>query len=515
MRSDWEASFIGEGEGTFSAAPEALLAMLAVSLVGAVIEIAPVLLSPNRHLLIDTPRWTGLSEGGLWLLVLSAAWTLFDGLERHVGRRLVADRLEVRWATDLSRSGVLRAVEEVESDVRRFSLRALLLLTAPAALAWLVVLGRLIGAEPRALPWLPASNGAALVLIALKFPRTTPDPAVPALAILTRVMCKVTALRAIGAEGEAFRHLWRRFSHDPVRKVQARALWRRAMRITAATAAGGVCLAAASEWPASALPVGLLLLIARMVLASWCPARLEGGGATAAASLQSERPSRRAPGGTDVPAHLTVQDMLVVGDRGEKLGPTSFRATLGDVTWLLVPGEHERRLIAECLLGLRGVDAGALELGDDRLNLTGDRHWRDRCAYVPARTTLVRGTLLDNLRVSAPQMSREAVLTAVVAASPQGAQSRLLGLMDQRLSAAPPLNAGELRTVSFVRALVRRPELILIEWEPDGCPSSEALHFETLVRALARRCIVIAAAASITAAHQVEDATFVLKDGVP
>ena len=75
------------------------------------------------------------------------------------------------------------------------------------------------------------------------------------------------------------------------------------------------------------------------------------------------------------------------------------------------------------------------------------------------------------------------------------------------------LTAGELRTISFARALMRRPELMIVESEPEGLSAAEARHFERLVRALTSRCIVVAVTASLSPNVRPADTAIMLDRG--
>jgi ATP-binding cassette subfamily C protein CydCD len=110
------------------------------------------------------------------------------------------------------------------------------------------------------------------------------------------------------------------------------------------------------------------------------------------------------------------------------------------------------------------VDAGAIRVagendpGGTSIAEFDPGRWRRQLAWVPQVPFLAAGTLADNIRLTAPEATDDAIREALAAVGLDRFEpSRQLG------EAGLGLSSGERRRVAIARALAREPALLLVD----------------------------------------------------
>lgn len=186
----------------------------------------------------------------------------------------------------------------------------------------------------------------------------------------------------------------------------------------------------------------------------------------------------------------------------------------GEMIGVVGPSGSGKSTLTGLLLKLRNPDAGSILVGDLELDRVSDDAWARLTAYVPQESRLVFGSVADNIRFFRDGFSDAQVEAAAKAAHVHDEIMRLPeGFQTKIGPGARGLSGGQRQRVSIARALLARPQLIVMD-EPTSAldQHSEALIGQTLEELKGRTTIVLVAHRPATL--QICDRIFELKQGV-
>ncbi len=235
-------------------------------------------------------------------------------------------------------------------------------------------------------------------------------------------------------------------------------------------------------------------------------AAAEGLGAAEEVFALLEQPLPSAGDRSDIPARVTIElDEVSVEypDRdGPALAPTTASASPGQIVALVGPSGGGKSTLLSLLLGFAVPTSGRIRLTSDdarAVDLTDVdmSEWRRRIGWVPQDPHLVvpgvdRPTISEAVRMGAPDAPPSRIQRALGDA---GALAEFELLPDGLNTGVHELSSGQRRRVAVARALVREPQLLLLD-EPtaalDG--ASEQAVVDAILRARSNGCTVIAVA---------------------
>ena len=183
----------------------------------------------------------------------------------------------------------------------------------------------------------------------------------------------------------------------------------------------------------------------------------------------------------------------------------------GEVVTVIGPNGAGKSTLVKAIAGLVAVSDGSIRLDDREIaNTPAHRLPAAGVAYVP-QTGNVFGTLTvhENLRVGAAPLPRRAEAERFDAA--YAAFPPLDAMRDRKASV---LSGGQRQMLAIARALVPRPELVLLDEPTAGLAPKVAAEVFDLVRGLAGRGVaVLMVEQNARAALAVSDRGYVLAEG--
>ena len=165
----------------------------------------------------------------------------------------------------------------------------------------------------------------------------------------------------------------------------------------------------------------------------------------------------------------------------------------GSLTVITGPSGAGKTTLVDLIIGLLQPDAGEVCVDGVPLQDIDAREWRARIGYVPQETLMLHESVAQNVVLGDPSVPAEDVTAALaaagaadfVAALPEGAAT-LVGERGLRLS------GGQRQRIALTRALVRKPQLLVLDEATTALdPATERSICETL-RALRDKVTIVA-----------------------
>jgi ATP-binding cassette subfamily B protein len=161
----------------------------------------------------------------------------------------------------------------------------------------------------------------------------------------------------------------------------------------------------------------------------------------------------------------TVEMDRVTAVRGARpvLAEVSLFVRPGE--WLAVVGPTGcgKSSLLRLLPRLADPRHGAVRIGGVDVRDVAPAELRRRVAYVPQHPVLVSGTLADNLRLAAPDATDEELLQALAAVDAGDVLDRLGGFHGLLTDGGAGLSGGQRQRVALAAALVRRPDVLVLD----------------------------------------------------
>jgi ATP-binding cassette subfamily C protein CydD len=197
--------------------------------------------------------------------------------------------------------------------------------------------------------------------------------------------------------------------------------------------------------------------------------------------LATPLPERPSPGrrlADDSPLAIRFEDVHFSYEAGRQaLAGANFALAPGERVALVGPSGAGKTTIASLLLGFGEPDSGRILIDGEPLAELDLDNWRKRLAWLPQRPRLFQGTLLDNIRLGAPDASLEAVRAAAERARAAEFIEQLPdGYQTQAGEQGVGLSGGQIQRIALARAFVRDARLVILDEATASLdPANEAL----------------------------------------
>ena len=163
-------------------------------------------------------------------------------------------------------------------------------------------------------------------------------------------------------------------------------------------------------------------------------------------------------------AHIKFENVCFSYGTEEVLNDVSFEIERNTLTAIVGPSGSGKTTLIDILCGIVRPDSGSVTVGDVRVSGISIDVWRGAIGYVPQDLFLSNDSILNNITLRDPALSRLDVERALksaeawefVRALPQGLDTSAgeRGLM---------LSGGQRQRISIARALVRQPQLLILD----------------------------------------------------
>ncbi len=147
----------------------------------------------------------------------------------------------------------------------------------------------------------------------------------------------------------------------------------------------------------------------------------------------------------------------------------NLRLEPGETVALVGSSGAGKSTIADLLLRFLDPRQGQIRIGNLDLDQIQADSYRRRVAHVPAETFLFHGTIRENIHFGRPSASAEEVRQAAVAVGlpaalgPSTSKDASAGLETMVGERGEQLSAGQRQRVGIARALVRNPQLLILD----------------------------------------------------
>lgn len=154
----------------------------------------------------------------------------------------------------------------------------------------------------------------------------------------------------------------------------------------------------------------------------------------------------------------------------------SFTISAGERVSLSGPSGGGKSTVLNLAAGLLVPDDGRVDVMGRDLSSYGEGHLRAVLGFLPQRSMLMHGSILEALRFANPTLDEDEAWQVLEAVALDSVIRQRGGLESMLGEAGLGLSGGEKRRLALARVLVRHPRLILLDEPTEGLDRTTAQH---------------------------------------
>jgi ATP-binding cassette, subfamily C, bacterial CydC len=199
---------------------------------------------------------------------------------------------------------------------------------------------------------------------------------------------------------------------------------------------------------------------------------------------------------------LSLQDVSIA--RGHDLLVDSLRLTVAAGETVAITGQSGvgKTTLLDVAAGLLAPAGGAVRLFGRVSSHIPESQRFATLGYLTQRSSLVSGTVAENLRLAAPEADDAALRHVVQAMCLESALEQRGGLSTRLGEGGRGLSGGETRRLALARLLLRNPQILLLDEVTEGLDRETAIQILQAIRRL------LPNAAILMASHRIEEIDF-------
>ena len=189
---------------------------------------------------------------------------------------------------------------------------------------------------------------------------------------------------------------------------------------------------------------------------------------------------------------ISLRDVSFSYGRGNVLEDVSMTLPAGSFIAVVGPSGTGKTTVADLIIGLLRPQRGEVWVDDLPMSDMDVKAWRSVIGYVPQETFLFHDTVMANVTLGEPEMSRTKVETALrraeaweFVAALQDGMDAVVGERGARLS------GGQRQRIAIARALVREPALLILDEATTALDPETEADIVATVRRLAGKVTVL------------------------